>query len=75
MGGPVQAIGIGTAYVSFIFPNGTTTDVSLQETFYVPDLFINLISFGVLLKKVYSFDIKTFYILDKSKQRVVYAPL
>ena len=43
MGGPVQAIGIGTACVSFILPDGTTTDASLQETFHVPDLFTNLI--------------------------------
>ena len=75
MGGPVQAIEIGTACVSFILPDGTTTDASLQETFHVPDLFTNLISLGVLLKKGYSFDTRTFYVLDKSNQRVVYAPL
>ena len=35
--GPVQAVGIGTAYVSFILPDGTTTDTLLQETFHVPE--------------------------------------
>ena len=75
MGGPVQAIGIGTAYVSFILAGGTTTDALLQETFHVPDLFTNLISLGVLLKKAYSFDTRIFYVLDKSNRQVAYAPL
>ena len=75
MGGPVQAIGIGTAFVSFVLPDGTTTNALLQETFHVPDLFTNLISLGVLLKKGYSFDTRTFYVHNKSNRKVAYAPL
>ena len=75
MGEPVQAIGIGRVYFSFILPDGTTTDALLQDTFHVPDLFTNLISFGVLLEKGYSFNTGRFYVLDKFNRKVAYAPL
>lgn len=75
MGGPVQAIGIGTAYVLFILLDRIITDTLLQETFHIFDLYTNLISLGVLLKKGYSFDTRTFYVLDKSNRKVAYAPL
>lgn len=75
MDGPVQAIGIGTTYVSFILADGTMTDALLQEIFHVSELFTDLISLGVLLKKAYSFNIRTFYVLDKSNRQVAYTPL
>ncbi len=51
------------------------TNALLQDTFHVPDLFIHLISFGVLLEKRYSFDTRRFYVLDISNRKVAYAPL
>ena len=74
MGGPVQAVGIGTAYVLFMLPNDTMIDAFLPETFHVPD-FTNLISLGVLLKKGHSFDTRTFNVLDRSNREVAYVPL
>lgn len=75
MGELIQAIGIKTTYVSFILLNKITTDVSFHKTFYISDLFTNLIFFSMLLKKRYSFNIRTFYILNKSNWKLVYVLL
>ena len=72
---PVHAIGIGTAYISFIFPHRTKTNTLLQRTFHDPNLFTNLISLSTLLKKRYSFDTRRFYVLNKFNRKVAYTPL
>ena len=69
---PVQVIGIGTAFILFILLNRITTNALLQKTFYVPDLFTNLISLNILLKKRYSFDTRSFYIYNKSNWTETY---
>lgn len=75
MGGQLQAIGIGTIYALFIPSNRITIDTFIQETFYILDLFTNLISLGMLLEKGYSFDTKIFYALNKLNKKVAYALL
>ena len=49
-----------------------------QQTYYFRRLstfLTNLISFGLLLKKRYSFDTRRFYVLNKFNKKVAYAPL